>query len=77
MFKVICSIFIFGESEKECAPHHPPKIRTVFRSGLTIGMGSLWGNSAGRNIRESLLGSAGVGSCPGLSNRCTSGLEKQ
>ena len=36
--------------------------------------GSPSGNSTHRNIREILLGSAGVGRCPGLSNRCTFGL---
>ena len=46
-------------------------------SGLTIRIGYLWDNSAHRNIRKILLGSAGVGRCPGLRNRCTFGLANQ
>ena len=46
------------------------QINNVYWSGLNIGIGSLWENSANRKIRESLLGSAGLGMCPGLSNRC-------
>ena len=45
--------------------------------GLTKGIGSLWDNYSHRNIRESPLGSAGVGRCPGLSNRCTFWLAKK
>ena len=44
---------------------------------MTIEVVSLWENSAHKNINESLLGSAGVVSFPGLSNRCTFGLENQ
>ena len=40
-------------------------------------MGALWNNSIHRKIRESPLGSAGVVSCTGLSNRCTFGLVNQ
>ena len=47
------------------------------RSGLTIGIGDLWENYVHRNIRETLLESAGVGRCTGLSNRCTFGLANQ
>ena len=46
-------------------------------SGLTIGIGDLWENSAHRKIRESLLGSAGVGRCPVLSNQCNFGFSNQ
>ena len=46
-------------------------------SGLNIGIGALQKNSAHRNIRESLLGSAGVSRCPGLINWCTFGLANQ
>ena len=52
-------------------------MRNVFISGLTISIGALWQNSSHRKIRESLLGSAGVGSCTGLSNWCTFGLANQ
>ena len=38
--------------------------------GYTIGIGYLQENSTHINIRESLLGNAGVGSCPGISNWC-------
>ena len=58
-------------------PIYLQQIHTVYWSGLTIGIGSLQDNSAHRNIRESLLGSAGVGNCTGLSNRCTLGLANQ
>ena len=34
-------------------------------------------NYAHRKIRESLLGSAGVGSCPGIIKRCMLGLDNQ
>ena len=44
---------------------------------MTIGLGALWENSSHRNIRECLLGSAGVGSCPGVSNWCTFGLANE
>ena len=40
-------------------------------NGLTIGIGDLRKKSTHRKIRESLLESAGVGKCPGLSNWCT------
>ena len=43
-------------------------------SGLTIGIGSRRYKYAHRSIRERLLRSAGVGICPGLSNRCKFGL---
>ena len=46
-------------------------------SGLTIGVGALRGKSAHRKMMENLLGSAGVGRCPGLSNGCTFGLSNQ
>ena len=35
----------------ECAPNFPPKIRTVFRSGLNIGIGALWENYSHRKFR--------------------------
>ena len=44
---------------------------------MTIGIGSLRDNSAHRKVTESLIGSAGVGRCPGLSNWCTFLLENQ
>ena len=47
------------------------------RSGLTIGIGALRYNFTHTNIREILLGSTGLGSCPGISNRCTLGLSNQ
>ena len=50
---------------------------TVYRSVLTIKIRALQDNSAHRKIRESLLGSAGVVSCTGVSNRCTFGLANQ
>ena len=40
-------------------------------------IGALWENSAHRKISKSLLGSAGVGRCPGFSNQCTFGLANQ
>ena len=49
----------------------------MFMSGLNIGIGALRENSTNRKIRESLLGIAGVGSCPGLSKRCTFVLTNQ
>ena len=45
--------------------------------GLSIGIGSLRDNSSHRSIRQSLLGSAGVGICPRLIKGCKFGLEKQ
>ena len=42
-----------------------------------MGIGSLWVNYSHRNIWESLLESAVLGSCSGVSNRCTFGLENQ
>ena len=53
------------------------KIKTVYRSGLTIVIGYLQENYAHRKIRESLLGRSGVGRCPGLSNRWKFGLDNQ
>ena len=47
------------------------QIQTLYWIGLTIGKGDLRKNSTHRNIRKIILGSAGVGRCPGLSNRCT------
>ena len=55
----------------------PPKVQNVYRSGLIIGIGALWDNSAHRNIRESLSGSAGVGRFPSLNNLCTFGLDSR
>ena len=52
-------------------------MHTVYWSGLTIWIGALRENSAHRNITESLLGSAGVDRCPGLSNWCKFGLTNQ
>ena len=46
-------------------------------SGFTIGVGYLPENSTHNKIRERFLGSVGVGSCPGLKNRCTFGLANQ
>ena len=53
------------------------KIQTVYWGGFTIEIGALQENSALKNISESLLGSAGVGRCPGWSNRCTFWLKNQ
>ena len=44
---------------------------------MAVWIGDLWENSAHRKIRESLLGSAGVGSCPVISNPCTLVLANQ
>ena len=68
--KLSVLLLYFGKSKWECATHHPPKMQTVFRSGLSIEIVFLWGNSAHSNITESLLGRSGVGSFPGLSNQC-------
>ena len=67
-------------TEKPDNSVHPitlQQIQTVYYSGLTHGIGSLRESSARRNIRESLLGSAGVGRCNDLSNRCMFGLSNQ
>ena len=53
------------------------QIQTVYCSGFTVGIGALQENSPHRNIRESLLGSAGVVRCPDLSNWCMLVLAKQ
>ena len=53
------------------------QIQTVYCIGFTIGIGVLRDNSAHKKIRESLLGSAGVGRYPGLINRCTFGMDNQ
>ena len=45
--------------------------------GLNIWIGDLWENSVYIQVRESLLGSAGVGICPRLSKRCNFGLSGQ
>ena len=44
---------------------------------MTIGIGYLRDNFAHSKMTESLLGSTGVGRCPGLSNLCTLGLANQ
>ena len=44
---------------------------------MTIGIGSLQENFAHRKIRESLLGSAGLGRCTSLSNQFMFGLSNQ
>ena len=75
--KLFFILLYFGEAEKECAPHSPPKTQTFLRSGLTIGIWYLQNNSAHTKIVESLLGSAGVGSCPDISNRCMLVLANQ
>ena len=62
---------------RSCTPFPSNKKQTVYWSGLTIGIGALRGNYAHMKIRESLLGSAGVGRCPVLSNRCVFGLANQ
>ena len=41
---------------------------------MNIGIGALQENAAHMQIREILLGSAGVGRCPVLSNQCKFGL---
>ena len=53
------------------------QIHTVYWSGLTIGIWDLRDNYAHRKIRKILLGSAWVGRCPRLSNRCTFWLANQ
>ena len=75
--KLYFSCYFLVRPRKSVHPNRPLKIRTVFRSGSTIGIGDLWENSAHRKMTEILLGSAGVGSCPVLSNRCTFGLANQ
>ena len=75
--KVVCFLIIFWWSQIRVCTPSLKYIWTVFRSGLTIGIGALWGNVSHRKIREIIVGSAGVGSCPGLINRCTYGLAKQ
>ena len=45
--------------------------------GSTIGIGALRENSAYREIRVSLLGSAGVVNCTGISNQCMFRLANQ
>ena len=75
--KLSVSLLFLVKLNKSVHPIALPKMRTVFRSGLTIGIWSLWENSTHRKIRESLLGSAGVGSCPSLRKRCTFGLDIQ
>ena len=47
------------------------------RSGLTIGIGALRKNSAHSKIRESFLGSTGVGMCPSISNLQKFGLDNK
>ena len=58
-----------------CTPS--PSKTIVFRGGFIIGIGDFWEHSAHGNIRESLLGSAGVGSCLGISNQCKLVLDNQ
>ena len=58
-------------------PIYLQQIQTVYWIGLNIGIGYLRENFDHREIRQILLGSAGVVRCPGLSNRCTFGLANQ
>ena len=44
---------------------------------MTIGIGALWDTSTHRKMTKSLLGSAGLGIFPRLSNRLTFGLVNQ
>ena len=60
--------------------YNNPRMPPSFPSSLffsSIGIGDLKDNSSHRKIREILLGSAGVGRHPGLSNRCTFLLANQ
>ena len=58
---------------------HPITLQNtlVFRSGFTIWIGSLWEHFDNRKIRESLLVSAVLGSCTGISNQCMLVLANQ
>ena len=42
ILKAICFLVIFWQRKEECAPHCPPTIKNVSRSGFNIGIGSLW-----------------------------------
>ena len=53
------------------------QINTVYWSGFTIEIWAFRETLSHRNIRESLLGIAGVGRCPGSSNRCMFWLANQ
>ena len=68
---------IMAKSNKSVQTISLQQIQIVYWIRLTIGIWSLRENSAHGNIGESLLGSAGVGRCPGWSNRCTFGLANQ
>ena len=58
------------KQNKSVQPINLEQIQTVYWIGLDIGIVALRDKYAHRNIREILLGSSGVGRCPGLSNRC-------
>ena len=77
IWKVVCFLAILWWSRIRVCNPLTSKKKTFLRIGLTIGIGSLWYNLSCRNIRESLLGSAGVVSCPVISNRCTLLLANQ
>ena len=62
---------------KSVHPISLQQIHTVHWSRLNIVIESFRDNYAYRKIRESLLGSAGVGMCPVLSDQCTFGLVNQ
>ena len=53
------------------------KKQAVFRIELPIGVEYLRENSSHRKIRGSLLGSAVIGSCPRITNRCMLGFTNQ
>ena len=76
--KVFCYLVIFWSIRIIfCTPSPSKNMNLVFWCGLNIGIGALQDNSAHRKIRVSILGSAEVGSCPGLSKRCTFLLTNQ
>ena len=70
IMKVVCFLGIFKWSWIRVCTPSSSKFRTVFRSGLTIGLIDLGGNSAHRKITKRLLGSSRVGRFPVLINRC-------
>ena len=69
-FEINC-VILWQIQIRVCTPIAIQQIQTVYWSVLTIVIGALWENSEHRKIRESLLGSAGLGRCTGLRNRCT------
>ena len=75
--KVFCYIVIICQRRIQVCTPSTSKNTNCFRSGLTIGIGSLRDNSTHGKIMESLLGIVGVGSCTGISKWCTLGFSNQ